>query len=91
MKIKRIISLVLLIVGIGCYFFAGYISGEVAEGRKKIASGQKTVDELQGLSKLSPYTKDIGEAATSSAQKKIDAGNYYMKAGFNVGTNPIKS
>jgi len=74
MKTKRILSGILIILGIGLYIFGSYIEDEVAEGRKKIASGQQSVDQMQELSELSPYTKGLGEMATGSAQRKIDAG-----------------
>lgn len=74
MKTKRILSGILLILGIGLYIFGSYISGEVAEGRKKIASGQQSVDRAKGASQFSPYTKGLGDMATGSAQKKIDKG-----------------
>ncbi|PCI95942.1 hypothetical protein COB11_00650 [Candidatus Aerophobetes bacterium] len=72
--VKRIIGIVFLVLGIGFYVFGNYVASEVADGRKKISSGQKSVDDVQSLSKLTPFTKGIGKAATGSAQKKIDKG-----------------
>ena len=74
MKNKKILSGILIIIGIGIYIFGSYISSEVSQGRKKISSAQKKVDKAHGLSKLSPYTKDIGDMAAASGQKKIDEG-----------------
>lgn len=74
MKKKRILGGILVIIGIVFYIFGSYISGEVAEGRKKIASAQGSVDALKGVSDATPFTKGLGDMATGSAQKKIDAG-----------------
>lgn len=74
MKTRRILGIIFLILGVALYIFGSYISGEVSEGRKKIASAQKSVDQGRGFSQLSPYTKDIGDIIADSAQKKIDEG-----------------
>ena len=71
---KRIIAVILVAVGVGLYLVGNYIEGEVAHGRKKISSAQKTVDQGRTITGLSPVTKDIGDIATSSAQRKIDEG-----------------
>ena len=74
MKTKRILSGILIVLGIVLYIFGSYISDEVAQGRKKISSAQKSVDQGRGLSQISPFSKGIGDMATDSAQKKIDEG-----------------
>ncbi len=76
MNCKRIIGIILIICGVGLYIAGSYVAGEVAQGRKKISSAQKSVNQLRGLTNLSPITKDAGDLATGSAQKKIDAGRY---------------
>jgi len=76
MKNKRILGIILIIIGIGLYLFGNYVAGEVSQGREKIKSGQESVDTLKKLSQFNPYTKEIGEAVTDSAQKKIDEGKY---------------
>lgn len=74
MKKFKVLGGILVILGIVLYIFGSYISGEVAEGRKKIASAQGSVDTLKGISGVTPFSKDLGNMATGSAQKKIDAG-----------------
>jgi len=74
MKKIRIISGALILLGIVLYGFSSYIEGEVVEGRKKIAGAQRSVDELKGISGATPFSKSLGDIATGSAQKKIDAG-----------------
>lgn len=74
MKNMRILSGILLILGIGLYIAAGYIASEVSEGRGKIAGAQGGVDKGRELSQLNPYTKDLGDIAADAFQKKIDEG-----------------
>ena len=74
MKNIRILSVIVILLSIGIYIFGSYISGEVSQGRTKITSAQKNVDRGNEFSQLSPYTKDLGDIATDSAQKKIDEG-----------------
>ena len=74
MKVKRIIGIVLLVLGVGFYIFGSYVASEVSDGRKKISSAQSTVDGIDSLSKVTPFTKGLGKAATGSAQKKINKG-----------------
>ena len=74
MKKKRTTSIILIILGIGLYLFGNYIADEVSKGRKQITSGQESVDQVKKLSQFNPFTKEIGDMATDSAQKKIDKG-----------------
>lgn len=71
---KKIIGIVLLVIGICLYLFSGYISTQVAQGQQKIVNTQKNVNRARGLTNLSPYTKDIGNVATQPIQQKIDQG-----------------
>lgn len=72
--IKKITAVILLILGVGFYVLGTYVSSEVTQGEKKITRAQKNVNRVQGLTNISPYTKDVGKAATSPIQKKIDEG-----------------
>lgn len=74
MRLKRILGIILLIVGIAMFFLSNYITEQVTAGKHKIASSQKQVDQGKGLFSLSPYTKDIGKEIAGSGQKKIDEG-----------------
>ena len=87
MKIKRILSGVLIILGIGLYIFGSYISGEVSMGREKIESAQKNVNQGRKFSQINPFSKEIGGMFADSAQKKIDEGKqevdkYYILANW---------
>lgn len=71
MKNTRILSTILIILGIVLYILGSYISGEVSEGRQKIAGAQKGVDMGRRFSPSGP----VGDIATGSVQKKIDEGS----------------
>lgn len=91
MSAKRIVSIVLLILGVGFYIFGTYIESEVTQGEKKIANAQGMVDKGKSLTDITPFTKGIGDMATSSAQKKIDEGkekahNYQILANWLHGS-----
>ena len=73
-NIKKIVGVVLCVLGIAGIIVSNYISNQVAEGKLKIAKGQSQVDQGKRLFSLSPATKEMGKGMTDSAQRKIDAG-----------------
>jgi hypothetical protein len=70
----RILGIIILLAGIASIFFSNYITTQINEGKIKIEKGQKTVDQSNSLFSLNPYSKQVGQGMTSSAQKKIDEG-----------------
>lgn len=64
----------LIVLGIAVYCLSNYIAAEVSQGRQQIANAQQSVDQVQGLSQLSPISKEIGGIATGSAQQQINQG-----------------
>jgi len=74
MNNKRIIGVVVAIVGIGMVFGAHHINNEVEKGKGKVYDAQKGVDTLNSLSSGNSTTKQAGKIATTRAQKKIDEG-----------------
>ena len=74
MNTRRILAIILLIIGLGLIGFSQYIKKQVAAGNVEISDAQKKVDESGALFSLSPYTKPVGKEFTGSAQKKIDSG-----------------
>lgn len=74
MNIRRILGVVVLIVGLALIVASQYIKGRVAEGESQISSAQEKVNQGSKLFSLSPYAKPIGEKMTESAQQKINAG-----------------
>ncbi|MES2344619.1 MAG: hypothetical protein V4494_01585 [Chlamydiota bacterium] len=71
MNRKKILGVVLLVVGFAMYLFSVYIMNEVGEGRDKISTSQSVVDAGKGLFSENPF----GKAATDSAQEKLDEGS----------------
>jgi hypothetical protein len=94
MKNRRILSIILLILGASFYLVGNHIADEVAHGQKKIEHAQQGVDQARGLSSMSPYTQDLGDVATGTVQKKIDAGReeagyYQMVANWLHGSGAV--
>ena len=69
---RRIIGIVILIIGIALIGFSMYIKGRVAEGRGQISDVQRQVDTGTGLFKFNPITEEVGKELSRPAQKKID-------------------
>ena len=87
MKTRRILSGLLIILGIGMYFVGNHIADEVADGRKKLASAQNKVDHGRRISRLRPLARHRADDLTDSAQGKIDekreeADNYQVLASW---------
>lgn len=74
MKSKKLISLILILLGVGLIGTSMYITSEVEKGKGKIARAQHQVDQGGSLLSLTPVTKEIGDELTGGAQKKIDEG-----------------
>lgn len=79
MRAKKIIGLVLIILGVASYLFGNYVATQVVDGKKKIAKTQKTVNKVRGITDLNPDTKVVGKIATQPIQKKIDEGRGDVK------------
>lgn len=71
---KRIFGILLVLAGVALVLTSNYISNQVEAGKEQINSAQDKVDKGNSLFSMSPYTKDVGEQITGSAQKKIDEG-----------------
>jgi hypothetical protein len=71
---KKIIMIGSLTLGCVSLGVSSYIDGEVKKGQQQISSAEGTVGTLDKLSSLSPFTKPLGDNITSSADKKIAAG-----------------
>jgi hypothetical protein len=75
MNVRKIIGIVLVIVGALFLYGSNYINTQVAEGRMQISSAQKKVDTTGTLFSLHPATKQVGKQFTNYAQNKIDEGS----------------
>ncbi len=74
MRRKNILGIGLIVLGAVLWLGADYIADQVAEGKMRIASGQRTVDSVNTLFNQSEYTKPFSGAVTGSSQRKIDHG-----------------
>ncbi len=72
--VKRILGIVVLIAGIAMICISNYITTQVSEGKLQVSSAQKKVDQGNQLFGQNPFTKQLGQGVTGSAQKKINAG-----------------
>lgn len=72
---KRILGIVLVLIGVACLLFSNYINNQVGQGRGKIAKAQGQVNMAEGFMSLSPEAKQYGKGMTESAQGQINAGS----------------
>ncbi len=83
MKIKKIIAIIIFLLGIGMLFVSYDIKKKVAEGTLKVRKAEKTVNQANSLFSLSPTAKQLTQESLQGAQKKIEAGKadiaYYSK------------
>lgn len=71
---KRALSILLIILGFGAHYGSSYIYEQIGMGEEQIASAQKKVKMADSAFSVSPYTKPLGKGLSSSADKKIKAG-----------------
>ena len=75
MNSKKTAGIVIALAGAVMLVFSGYISSQVAEGKEKIKKAQSQVNTGNSIFSVNPISKQVGQMATGSAQKKIDAGS----------------
>src|SRR4051812_15770172 len=74
MNVKRIIGIIVLVIGVVLIFVSSNIKKQIAEGTLKVNAAEKTVGQANSLFSLSPVTKELSKGTISSANKKIAAG-----------------
>ena len=75
MNFRRIVGIIIVLLGIAGIAISVYINQEVLEGKYKITNAQRKVDNSKRVMNLAPKeVQPIGDALTGSAQKKIDQG-----------------
>jgi len=79
MNSKKVISIIVILVGVAFLFFSNYITKEVAAGRIKIEQGQKKIDTVDSIFSTNKFTKPIGKEITGSGQRKIAEGKMTIK------------
>jgi hypothetical protein len=75
MNIRRVIGILIAIIGIALIVTSQYIKTRVEEGKEQISDAQKKVDNSNSLFSLSPYSKPVGQKMTDSSQQKINEGS----------------
>ncbi len=68
------LGVILVVAGIVAILFANYISGEVGEGKLKIARGEQQVESGKKYFSGDPVRKEIGKGLFSPAERKIAEG-----------------
>ncbi|MBS3904478.1 MAG: hypothetical protein KGZ39_04050 [Simkania sp.] len=79
MNFKKILGVVILIIGIGSICFSLYIKGRINEGKTQVSRAQKELDQGNSLFSLNPVSKEIGKEISGSVQKKINEGSEKIK------------
>lgn len=83
MNVKRIVGIIVFIIGVAMLFISSNIKKQVAEGTLKVTSAEKSVNQANSLFSLSPATKQLTQGSIKGAEKKIAAGKaeiaYYSK------------
>lgn len=74
MKLLRILGLLILAAGIGCLFFASYITEQVNAGKAQINQGEQAVSKGNQLFSFNPVAQQVGKSVTNPIQKKINEG-----------------
>lgn len=81
MRLKLIVSFIILFGGIALFATSNYITKQVAIGRGEIAQYQAQVKTTNQIIDKSSQIQGLGNVITSPAQEKLNAGtrkaNYY--------------
>jgi hypothetical protein len=71
---RKIMGILIIILGVVGIFVSMYIKGQIGIGRSAISSAEEKVSMGKTLFSLSPATKEIGKGITRGAEEKIEAG-----------------
>ena len=74
MRSSKIAGFIIAILGICVFVFGTIVSAKVKEGEQDITKGQRGVNVVRDVSKITPFTKKVGKMATRPAQQKINKG-----------------
>lgn len=80
MNTKRIIGIIIIIIGVVSLITSRYIKHRVEEGKGEISSAEKKVGQADSLFSLHPFAEEVGKKGfTDSARKKIEQGKRDVK------------
>ena len=74
MNWKRIVGIVILIVGVALIFGSNYIKSQVEIGKAAVSEAQGNMELGKALFSLNPVTKQVNEGLQSGIQAKIQQG-----------------
>jgi len=74
MNSKKILSVVVIVVGGVLLLFSDNVADQIAAGKLQIQQGQQSVNTIDSVFSSNQYTKPFSKTFTGSAQKKINAG-----------------
>ncbi len=74
MKVKKIGSLILIVLGLVLIAGSLVINAKVKEGQEQVSSAEKKVDTGDKLFSIAPGGQGIGETLSEPIQKKIEEG-----------------
>ncbi len=88
MNFKKIISIVLVVVGALMIGGAYYIKDQVAQGKIELSGAEKKLSRGKSLFSLNPISEEVGKQFTKSADRKIadahDQIAYYSNLAENL-------
>ncbi|MFI5344222.1 MAG: hypothetical protein ACHQUC_08385 [Chlamydiales bacterium] len=87
MNVKRIFSIIVILVGIAMVGGAYYIRDQVAQGKLEISSGERQINQTESLFSANPASKMVGDEVTKSGREKIAAGNQEISYYENMARN----
>lgn len=71
---KRILGIIIAVIGVLCLLTSFYIKSQVSDGRVQIADAEAKVRKGKELFSLNPVTKEAGKVIMDPIDKKIQAG-----------------
>lgn len=75
MNLKKIIAIIVFVVGLGMIGGSMYIKNQVEQGKLQVASAEEKLSQGKTLFSLNPVAKQIGEGISSAADRKIAGAN----------------
>ena len=88
---KRVLGIIVVILGVSLILSSFYIKSRVSSGRKKISEAKESVSKGKQLFSLNPLMEKVGKSEIDAAEKKIKEGSAkadrYEKIAlwFNIG------
>jgi len=75
MGTKRIVGIIIIILGLLLIGGSFYIKSQVASGREQISQAEEGVRKGKQLFSINPLTKEVGKEITDPIERKIQAGS----------------